>query len=114
MKLKYIFTILILLCSLFLLTGCYDSFDVETLAYAVAIGIDKIDTDSIRLTVQIASPSSSSSNSSSSQSSSSSILNVKCSTIDEGISLINSYTSKILNLSHCKTVVISEEIAYEG
>ena len=61
MKLKYIFTILILLCSLFLLTGCYDSFDVETLAYAVAIGIDKIDTDSIRLTVQIASPSSSSS-----------------------------------------------------
>ncbi len=113
MKLKYIFTILILLCSLFLLAGCYDSIDVETLAYAVAIGIDKIDTDSIRLTVQIASPSSSSSDSSS-QSSTSTVLDVKCSTIDEGITLINSYISKILNLSHCKAVVISEELAYEG
>lgn len=114
MKLKYIFTILILLCTLFLLTGCYDSIDVETLAYAVAIGIDKIDNDSIRLTVQIASPSSSSSDSSSSQSSTSTVLDVKCSTIDEGISLINSYISKILNLSHCKAIVISEELAYEG
>lgn len=117
MNLKYIFIILILICSLFCLTGCYDSINVETLAYVVAIGIDKVDNSSIRLTVQIASPSSSkesSSSSSSSQSTTSNVLDVKCSTVDDGISLINSYISKNLNLSHCKAVVISETLAYEG
>lgn len=114
MNFKYIFITLILLCSLFFFTGCYDAINVETLAYAVAIGIDKIDNESIRLTVQIASPSGSSDSSSSSQSTASTVLDVKCSTVDDGISLINSYISKTLNLSHCKAVVISEELAYTG
>lgn len=50
----------------------------------------------------------------SSQSQKSTVVTVDCSSIDSGISLINSYVSKKLNLSHCKAIVISEELAYEG
>lgn len=114
MKFKYIFLILILLLSLFCLSGCYDARGVETLAYAVAIGIDKGADDTIRLSLQFAVPTSSDSSSSSSQTSSSTVIYVDCSTIDSGISLINSYISKKVNLSHCKAIVISETLAYEG
>ena len=114
MKIKYIFLILILLLSMFCLSGCYDARGIETLAYAVAIGIDKGADNTIRLTLQFAVPTSSDSTSSSSQTSSSTVIYVDCSTIDSGISLINSYISKKVNLSHCKAIVISETLAYEG
>lgn len=50
----------------------------------------------------------------SSQSQSSTITTVDCASIDSGIALINSYISKKINLSHCKAIIISEELAYEG
>jgi len=50
----------------------------------------------------------------SSQSQDSTVSTVDCSSIDAGIALINSYISKKVNLSHCKAIVISEELAYEG
>ena len=114
MKFKYIFLILILLLCMLLLSGCYDARGIETLAYAVALGIDKSNDNTIRLTLQFAVPSASDSSSSSSQSSSSTIIDVDCSSIDSGISLINSYISKKVNLSHCKAIIISETLAYEG
>ena len=50
----------------------------------------------------------------SSQSQKSTITSVDCNSIDSGIALINSYISKKVNLSHCKAIIISEELAYEG
>ena len=50
----------------------------------------------------------------SSQSQTSTITTVDCASIDSGISLINSYISKKVNLSHCKAIIISEELAYDG
>ena len=114
MNIKYVFLILILLISLICLTGCYDSRGIETLAYVVALGIDKSDNNAIRLTLQFAVPSSSDSSSSSSQSSDSTIIDVECATIESGISLVNSYISKKVNWSRCKALVISEALAYEG
>lgn len=52
--------------------------------------------------------------SSGSSSDSSKVLSVDCSNIDSGISLVNSYISKKVNLSHCKALIISEELAYNG
>ena len=114
MTIKKIIIIIILILSMIFLSGCYDANSVETLAYAVAIGIDKVQDNVIKLTIQFAVPKTSDSSSGSSQSSSSTIIDVNCSTIDEGLSLINSYISKKINLSHCKAIVFSEEIAYEG
>lgn len=114
MKLKIFFIIILLIFCLIFLSGCYDANSVETLAYAVAIGIDKENLNAIRLTIQFAVPNTSDSSTGSSQANSSTTVDVKCTTIDEGISLINSYLSKKVNLSHCKVIVFSEKLAYEG
>lgn len=48
------------------------------------------------------------------QSQKSEITTVDSASINSGIALINSYISKKVNLSHCKAIIISEELAYEG
>lgn len=51
---KVFIIILIIIFCLFTLTGCYSAEGLETLAYAVAIGIDKGESDKIRLSLQFA------------------------------------------------------------
>ena len=51
---KNILAILIILLCLPFLTGCYSAKGIESLAYAVAIGIDKGEYDTIRLSLQFA------------------------------------------------------------
>ena len=90
---------------------------MDNLAYVVAVGFDIKDTGKLELSFQIALPSGSeggSSGSSSSQSSSSIVTSVECNSFESGVNLVNSYLSKELNLSHCKAVVFSEEIASQG
>ena len=55
-----------------------------------------------------------SSSSSSSQSSSSVVNSIECPSINSGISLFNSFLGKEVTLSHCKVLVISEELASKG
>ena len=42
------------------------------------------------------------------------ISSIKCTSIESGMSLINSHISKKMNLSHCQEIVISEELAKKG
>ena len=117
MRLKPLIILIIIITCMFFLTGCYSAEGLEKLAYAVALGIDKGENNKIRLSLQFALLSNSSDSSgggSSSQSQKSTVTTVDCSSIDSGISLINSYISKKVNLSHCKAIIISEELAYEG
>ena len=110
---KLTILILILILLTFTLYGCYDSTSIEEYAYVIAIGIDEGKENAIKLTLQFA-LSDSSSESSSSQSNKSSIITVECCSIDNGISIVNSYISKIINLSHCQIIAISEIIAEKG
>lgn len=122
MKVKYLLLILICLLSLTMLTGCYNISGIENKAYAIALGIDKSDTQQLKLSIQFAVLSGSSSSGSSSgdeesdsgEDKTSTILTVDSATLDSGIELINSYISKQVNLSHCKAIIISEEYASEG
>ena len=115
MKIKYFLLIFVLIAFIILLTGCYDAAGIETLAYAVVIGIDKGSNNNIKLTMQFATlNNSTNSSSTSSQSTSSTTTTVECSTVSSGISLINGYISKQVNLSHCKAIIISEELAKDG
>ena len=116
MKTKIVCLILVLTVSSLSLTACYSTRGVETLAYAVAIGIDKGDgNNKLKVTLQLAVLSDSSSDGGgTTQSQESTITSVDCSSIDTGISLINSYISKKVNLSHCKAIIFSEEFAYGG
>lgn len=116
MKIKFI-KILLIFCILFinliLLSGCYDARGIEDLAYVTAFGIDISDDNTLSLTFQISIPGTSS-ESGSSQSSKTENTTVQCTSIDSGISLVNSYISKQINLSHCKAIVFSEKIAAQG
>ena len=61
---KIFIIVLILVFCIFTLSGCYSAEGLETLAYAVAIGIDKGENNKIRLSLQFAVLSESSSESS--------------------------------------------------
>ena len=111
-----IFMLIIVLISITLF-GMNSVTSMDNLAYVVAVGFDIKDTGKLELSFQIALPSGTeggASGSSSSQSSSSIITSVECNSFESGINLVNSYLSKELNLSHCKAVVFSEEIASQG
>ncbi len=115
MKRKLLCLFLILTLCMFSLTGCYDSKGIEDLSYAIALGIDKGENNAIKLSIQFATPSASGGESEgSSQSDATTITSIECSSISSGINLINSYISKQVNLSHCKVIVISEELAADG
>ena len=80
------------------------------------MGLDNSDDSDLILSLQIAIPAGSSkgSESSSSQSSSSIVSTVKCKNINGGVNLINDYLGQKLNLSYCKAMVFSEDIAKKG
>lgn len=115
MKRKYLCLFLILSICIFSLTGCYDANGIENLSYSIAIGLDKGENNILKLSIQFATPSAGGGNSEgSSQSNTTTITSIECSSISSGLNLINSYISKKVNLSHCKVIVISEELASEG
>lgn len=112
---KYIILFCVLIFSLSSLSGCYDAEGIEALGYVVAIGLDKGTSNTLKLSLQFAIlEGSSSSGSSTSQSSKSNVISVECASFDSGINLINSYISKKINLAHCKVIVLSEDLAYDG
>ena len=78
-------------------------------------GLDKGSGNTLKLTLQLATLNSNSQDSSGSSQSENTVLEtVECASIDAGINLVNSYISKKVNLSHCKAIIISEELASVG
>lgn len=116
-KARKVFAIVILTVMLIISSANYYGIKgIDNLAYVVAIGIDKGDNEQLKLSLQISLPGGSedSESGSSSQSSSMVIDSIECSSINTGINLFNSYLGKEVNLSHCKVLVISEELASDG
>lgn len=103
---------IILIFILITLTGCYDASSIEDSHYVVALGIDLSENNLYNISIQIAKNSnSSSSDSKSSQSSMFTIYTVEAETIESGITILNNYLNKKINLSHCSAIVFSEELA---
>ena len=114
-KVRKIFAIIILVLLLVISsTTFYGIKGIDNLAYVVAIGLDVSEHEDLKLSLQISIPNSSGDSSSSSQSSSVVVNSIECPSINTGINLFNSYLGKEVNLSHCKVLVISEELAAKG
>ncbi len=113
MKFKYIALTLILLTFAFLLSGCDDAKSVDQFSYVIALGLDKGETNKLKLSLQFP-ISGGSEGGSSSQSSSSVTYSVECISIEDGINQMNNYINKPINLAHCGVIVFSEELAEEG
>ena len=90
----FIFTLIILFIIAF--SDSYLSLSLDNLAYVIAIGIDKSDTNNLQVTFQFSTPNSESSSQSESESSgktSSLIKTVDASSLSSAINLMNSYIS---------------------
>ena len=108
--------------------------NIDDLSYAVAIGVDVGKTAKYRISLQLttmessatesaisdstqgsSSSGESSNNKSSSDTSSNYIIQtVETDSIDSALNIANSYINKTINLSHCKILLVTEEIAKQG
>lgn len=121
---KLIVILLIIILILFFISFLKNIQNIDSFAYVVAIGLDKGSNNNLKMTFQTLSPAASSGSSSESSKSSSSsggesssviTSSIECSSINSGIQLLNGYIgSKQLNLSHCQSIIFSEELAYSG
>lgn len=115
-KAQKFFAIIILTILLIVSSSSYYGIKgIDNLAYVVAIGLDIGKENNLKLSLQMSVPNGEESSSSSSSQSSSSVVNsIECPSINTGISLFNSFLGKEVTLSHCKVLVISEELASKG
>lgn len=92
-------------------SSSYHSLNLDNLAFAVAIGIDKGSSNKLKVTFQFLAPSPSGE----SGAETTPVLDsVECSSITNGINMMNAYLGKKVNLSHCKLIIFSEELAKDG
>lgn len=109
--LKRIFILIIIIILISSFSASYNSLNLDNLAFAVAIGIDKSTSNKLKVTFEFLAPSASSESGGETKP----ILNtVECSSITNGINIMNAYLGKKVNLSHCKLIIFSEELAKEG
>ncbi len=120
-KMFYVMAIIIFCAVAF--SGYLHEQDINDLAYVIAVGFDVGNDDKLKLTFQISIPSGNSSGSSgggdgssSSEKGVSDTLNqtVECNSFNSGLNTANNIISKRLNLSHCKFIIFSEELASQG
>lgn len=93
-------------------SSSYSSLSIDNLAFVVAMGIDASDTKNIRVTFEFVNTPSSSEGSI--QNSKIVIDSVDASSVTNAINIMNAYLAKKLDLSHCKMIVFSEEVAQSG
>lgn len=106
----FIFIIILVIISAF--SSSYSSLNIDNLTYVLAIGVDVSDNDKIEVSFHFSNPIPA--ESSASEKVSPIINTVTASSISNAINLINGYQGRQLNLSHCKVIIFSEEIAKNG
>ncbi|MDN5364297.1 MAG: spore germination protein [Eubacteriales bacterium] len=106
------------------LTGCWDSEELEELAFVIALGIDKSDVPNlVKLTAMIAIPAKIAGGAGGGggggegggkQEENVSVVTINCASLFAGLNLMNSFVSRKLNLQYMKAIVVGEEMAREG
>ncbi len=110
---RNLFIFILIIVFIVAFSSSYLSLSIDNLAYVLAIGIDKSDQNQLQVTFQF-SATTSPSESGSTKKTPSIINSVTASSISTAINLMNSYMGKELNMSHCKIIIFSEELASEG
>lgn len=108
---KFINLCLCIVLSTITLSGCYDSSEIENLAYVIAIGIDEADSNSFNLTFQTAIPKSIAGEGGGEGTD---ISSFNTDNFLSGLKKASEFLSREINLSHTKIIVVSENIAKEG
>lgn len=94
-------------------SSSYSSLSIDNLAYVLAIGIDTASDNTLEVSFQFSTPVSASEGGSSEKPTA--IINtVTASSLSNAINLVNGYLGKQINMSHCKVIIFSEELATQG
>ena len=107
-----IFIIILIVIFFISFSYSYKALDIENLAFVVALGIDSSDSKEIKVTFQFVNlPSTSEGTNQEAE-----IFQdtVDCNSIPNAINIMNSYLARKIDLSHCRNIVFSEEIAKNG
>lgn len=111
---KRLVGIVILLCQLFVLTGCWDAVEIDQMQLVSSIALDKgEDGQKYHLSAEIVTLDSGSTEPSKSEQTSK-IVEASADTIFEATRKIISTTGRKLYYGHCKNLIISEDLAREG
>ena len=112
--LKFWGIVIITIVFMYAFSASYTSDSVDNISYVIALAIDKNEgQQNLQVTFEFIDTSSFSSDSGS-ESTGGIIDTVSATSINSAINLLNAYVGKEVNLSHCKVVVFSEEIAKDG
>lgn len=108
---KKIFIVILIIIFISSFSASYNSLNIDNSAFVVAIGIDKSTSNKLKVTFEFLATTPSGE----SVSKTTPVINsVDCSSITNGINMMNAYLGRKVNLSHCKLIIFSEEIAKEG
>ena len=111
-------TSIVIMCVVLLLgfNASYTFLNIDNLAYVVAMGIDVGKNDVYKVSFQFIPRSSEekSEYSTSSNGGKSVINTVEAPSLNTAINLTNSYLARKINLSHCKVIIFSEQVATYG
>ena len=110
-KKLFIFIIIIIFLTAF--SNSYSSLSISNLVLFVAMGIDESADGKLNVTFQFTNSSPVSSTGSIEKNKPLNFT-ITADSISTAINLMNTYTGKEINLSHCKVIVFSEKIAYRG
>ncbi len=107
--------LLFIILTLLFISGCYDSIEVDDMAYVVSIGFDKGINGNLRMTLLFAVPVAVGVGVEIGEiGESTTIFTVEAPTIFGGMNIANTVLSKRVNFSHAKLIIISSELAREG
>jgi spore germination protein KC len=105
--------LLLILTLVLLLTGCWNRRELNELAIAIGLGIDK-QGDRFRVSVQVVDPGAVSSKKGASQGAPATLFTEEADTIFEAIRKITTISPRKMYFSHLRICVISESVATEG
>lgn len=109
---KNAFILILIIIFIIAFSSSYSSLSIDNLAYVLAIAIDSSDTNKLEVSFQFSTPVSA--ESSSSQKPTPFVNTVTASSISNAINLVNGYLGKQINMSHCKAIIFSEDLASQG
>ena len=109
---KNAFILILIIIFIIAFSSSYSSLSIDNLAYVLAIAIDSSDTNKLEVSFQFSTPVSA--ESSSNEKPTPIINTVTSSSLSNAINLVNGYLGKQINMSHCKVIIFSEDLAFKG
>lgn len=111
---RNIFIFIVIIIFMLAFSPSYVSLNINNLSYVVAMAVDVGQVEKFKITFQFTKGNSGGESGSSYDESSIIMNSVEASSIDNAINLMSSYMAKEINLSHCKAIIFSEEVAVQG